>query len=230
MRAAKPKVTSLPKASPSLRCVYRLGTGVYLNLTNRCTLACTFCPRTRGDFEPIAGNALRLSWEPNASEVIARLLTGWPFGTTPPTEVVFCGLGEPTLRWAELLLLASWIRHAHPGLPLRLDTDGLASLRQGHDVTAELGDLFDSVSVSLNAPDPATYVAVCPSRYGAAAHQAAIDFLRSASRRIASVRATVVAVPEVDLAATQELAKALGVSLLVRPFGDIARHPLAVVS
>lgn len=215
-------------SAPFWHCAYRLGEGLYLNLTNRCTLTCAFCQRPRGDFQ-VAGHDLRLAWEPEASMVIARLLSGWPFGESEPGEIVFCGLGEPTLRWEPLLTVARWLRRRHPAIPLRLDTDGLANLRQDRDVTPDLGALFDAVSVSLNAHDGATYAALCPSRHGAAAHEAVLEFLRSASGNVPFVRASVVDVPGVDVEACRRLAERIGVPLLVRRGGAIGRHPLAVL-
>ncbi len=215
-----------PSGQPDPACLYRLDDGLYVNLTNRCTLACTFCPRTKGDFRA-AGHDLRLSREPTGRDVIGWILDGWPFGKQLPAEIVFCGMGEPTLRWEEAKALAWLARRLLRGIPLRLNTDGLASLRQGHDVTREVVEHFDEVSVSLNAPDGATYARICPNRYGATAHEAAVQFLRSIKRRGGRARATVVALPGLDVDACQRLADEIGVPLLVRPMGEIAPHPFA---
>ena len=48
--------------------VYELDGNLYINLTNRCSNACSFC--VRNDKESYFGNALWLEHEPSAAEVI----------------------------------------------------------------------------------------------------------------------------------------------------------------
>ena len=82
----------VPTERPDPACLYRLDGGLYVNLTNRCTLSCTFCPRTKGAFD-VDGHNLRLSREPSGRDVIGWILDGWPFGKSLPSEIVFCGMG-----------------------------------------------------------------------------------------------------------------------------------------
>lgn len=104
---------------------------------------------------------------------------------------------------------------------IRVNTDGLANLVHGRDVIGELAGLVDEISVSLNAPDPTTYARYCRSRYGEAAFHAVCDFLKRAREIIPEVTATVVELPDLDLAACQRLAEALGVGFRVRPLDDV---------
>jgi len=109
---------------------------------------------------------------------------------------------------------------------VRLDTDGLASLREGRDVPPELaGAGLDAVSVSLNAADAETYVRLCPSRYGAAAYPAVREFIRSAARCIPEVTASAVGVPGLSEEACRAAAEELGARFRWRPFGAIGRQP-----
>src|SRR5512138_4027717 len=109
---------------------YPLGDALYLNLTSACTLACTFCPKIRDGDCIVGGFDLRLDRAPSADEVWRAALRA---GIADRSEVVFTGLGEPTRRLEVLLdvtrrLVAAGVER------VRVDTDGLASLRELTDV------------------------------------------------------------------------------------------------
>ncbi|MEI6226713.1 MAG: TatD family nuclease-associated radical SAM protein, partial [Deltaproteobacteria bacterium] len=163
---------------------YALGDALYLNLTSACTLACVFCPKIRDDDWVVGGHDLRLARAPSADEVWAQVQR---MGLTGRPEVVFTGLGEPTRRLD--VLLETTRRLVGAGVArVRLDTDGLASLREGRDVVPELAAAgLRAVVVSLNAPDAATYARLCPSRYGESAWPAARDFIRAAVGKLPDV-------------------------------------------
>jgi TatD DNase family protein len=194
---------------------YPIRDSLYLNITNRCTNACTFCAK-RDDWT-VKGHLLRLEREPDADDV-RRALAEHDLDRC--REIVFCGFGEPTLRLDLLLEIA---RGLHDGnRRVRLDTDGLASLVHGRDVAAELGGVIDAVSVSLNAPDAATYARLCPSAYGEKAHAAVLAFIRSAKRHVGDVTATVVGLPGLDVEACRRLAERdLGVRFRVRDYNRV---------
>lgn len=199
---------------------YVLGDALYLNVTSGCTLACTFCPKIRdGDWE-VGGFDLRLRRDPTADEVWAAALRE---GIEGRAEVVFTGLGEPTRRLALLLDLVRRLRAAGVSR-IRVDTDGLASLREGKDVPPLLAAAgLDAVSVSLNAADGPTYARLCPSRYGEAAYEAVKEFIRSCVRTIPEVAASAVALPGLDEAACRRAAEALGARFRWRPYDRLGR-------
>ncbi len=205
-------------AAPVL--AYPLHDALYLNVTSACTLACRFCPKIRDHDFTVGGFDLRLSRNPSADQVWAAALAA---GLPGRSEVVFTGFGEATLRLRVVLdltrrLVAAGVRR------VRLDTDGLASLREGRDVAPELAAAgMGAVSVSLNAPDAATYAELCPSRYGAAAYEAVKGFIRSAVRCIPDVAASAVAVPGLSEAACRAVAESLGARFRWRPFDAIGR-------
>lgn len=190
---------------------YRLRDAVYLNLTNRCTLRCRFCPKFHGLWT--VGEArlrLRTADEPAAATVIQAARAEGPC-----TEYVFCGLGEPTTRWSTLLAVAAGLRAE--GRPIRLNTDGLASLVQGRDVVPELAGLIDHVSISLNAADERAYEHLCrPSRAGS--YAAMLAFAARARAFVPRVTLTAIAGLEgVDLDACARRARELGVAFRARP-------------
>jgi TatD DNase family protein len=199
---------------------YVLGDALYLNLTSACTLQCTFCPKIRdGDFT-VGGYDLRLATAPSADEVWRAAVAA---GLEGRTEVVFTGFGEPTRRLEVLLELVRRLKGAGVAR-VRLDTDGLASLREGRDVPPLLAAAgLDAVSVSLNAADAATYARICPSPHGEAAWEAVRTFLRGAVRCIPDVAASAVAMPGLSEAACRSEATALGARFRWRPYDRVGR-------
>jgi TatD DNase family protein len=123
---------------------YAIRNSLYLNITNKCTNACVFCPKLT-DYM-VKGHFLKLGPEPSLNEIIGALPD-----LSPYREVVFCGFGEATLRLDVLKEVAKYLKREKK--KVRLDTDGLANLVHGRNVLPELSGLIDSVSVSLNAPD-----------------------------------------------------------------------------
>jgi TatD family-associated radical SAM protein len=203
---------------------YPLQDALYLNVTSACTLACTFCPKIRDDDFTVGGFDLRLGRNPTLDEVWAAAQTA---GLAGRSEVVFTGFGEPTRRLDEVLELTRRLKAAGVAR-IRLDTDGLASLREGRDVPPELAAAgLDAVSVSLNAADAETYATVCPSRYGAAAYPAVKDFIRSAVRCLREVSASAVALPGLSEDACRTVAVQLGARFRWRPYDAIGRLPKA---
>jgi GTP 3',8-cyclase len=199
---------------------YPLRDALYLNVTSACTLACRFCPKIRDHDFTVGGFDLRLPRNPRAEEVWAAALAA---GLAGRAEVVFTGFGEATRRLAVVLDLTRRLRAAGVHR-VRLDTDGLACLREGRDVTPELAAAgISAVSVSLNAPDAATYAELCPSRFGEAAYRAVQEFIRSAVQCIPEVTATAVAVPGLSEVACRSVAEALGARFRWRPFDAIGR-------
>jgi GTP 3',8-cyclase len=199
---------------------YPLGDALYLNLTSACTLACVFCPKIRdGDFT-VGGFDLRLDRSPSADEVWAAASAA---GLGARSEVVFTGFGEPTRRIEVLLDLARRLRAA--GVErVRVDTDGLASLREGRDVPPLLAAAgVTAISVSLNAADAETYARVCPSRNGAAAFEPVREFVRSAVRCLPDVAASAVALPGLSEADCRREAEALGARFRWRPYDRLGR-------
>lgn len=207
-----------PAGEPVL--AYVLGDALYLNLTSACTLACTFCPKIRDDDWVVGGFDLKLARNPGADEVWEAIGRE---GLRGRTEVVFTGLGEPTRRLDVLLELSRRLVAAGCSR-VRVDTDGLASLREGKDVPPLLAAAgVNAVSVSLNAPDAETYARICPNRYGEAAFEAMKAFIRSAVGCIPDVAASAVALPGLSEAACRAVAEALGARFRWRPYDRLGR-------
>ncbi len=199
---------------------YPLGDALYLNLTSACTLACTFCPKIRDDDWVVGGFDLKLGRPPSADEVWAA---AQQCGVAGRSEVVFTGLGEPTRRLEVLLDLTRRLRAA--GVEhVRVDTDGLACLREGRHVVSDLkGAGVTAVSVSLNAPDATTYARICPSRFGEQAWGACREFIRECVEAGLEVAASCVALPGLSESACRAEAESLGARFRWRPYDRLGR-------
>lgn len=192
---------------------YRIRNALYLNITNKCTIACVFCPKF-DDFM-VKGHYLKLAGEPSMDTVLGEL--GDFAGVE---EVVFCGFGESTLRLELLKEVARQVKAR--GVRVRLDTDGLGSLVHGRNIIPELVGLIDSISVSLNAADGAQYATLCPSRHGEAAYEAVKDFIREARKHLPDVQATVVTVPGLDVEKCRRIVEEdLGVRFRPREYNNV---------
>jgi TatD DNase family protein len=199
---------------------YVLTDALYVNLTSACTLACTFCPKIRDDDWVVGGFDLKLVGNPTADEVWVAIGRAGLLGRS---EVVFTGLGEPTRRLDVLLALSRRLVAAGCAR-VRVDTDGLASLREGQDVAPLLAAAgVNAVSVSLNAPDAATYARICPNRFGESAYDAVREFIRSAVRCIPDVAASAVALPGLSERDCRAVAEALGARFRWRPYDQLGR-------
>ncbi len=99
---------------------YPIRDSLYLNITDRCTLRCQFCPKSQDQWG-VKDHDLTLASLPDVSEVVEAIEAAG--GVGPYDEVVFCGFGEPTLRLSVLLAVAFWVKGQ--GGRVRLNTDGL---------------------------------------------------------------------------------------------------------
>ena len=196
---------------------YAHGSGVYLNLTNRCPTACVFCFKreARWNFE---GRDLSLpAGEPSAQEALqaaeALLATG------KYSELVFCGYGESTYRLGAMDAVGVESARRHPGLRRRLNTVGLGSLIWERDITPQLKLCVDAVSVSLNTADPVEWKRIHAPRpeYAEKGFAAVIGFIEECVRAGLETTVTAVRLPGVDLLAVELLALNLGARFRLRP-------------
>ncbi len=207
------RLFGLPGAEMVPRIAYQIRNSLYLNITNKCTLACVFCPK-HSDYE-VKGHYLKLAREPNVEEIFQAV--GHP---EDYDEVVFCGYGEPTRRLEVMKLIAGRMKEKG-AKKVRLNTDGLANLVYGRNIAAELAGLIDSVSVSLNAPDAGYYSKICPSVHGEKAFAEAINFVNECKKYIPEVQVTAVALPDFPVNEMERFARALGVPLRMREFMNL---------
>lgn len=200
---AQPSNTVPARPAPEAAISYLANGNLYLNITSRCTLRCAFCPKFNQQWV-VDGAQLRLRREPTVDEILASV-----GDVSAYKEIVFCGLGEPTLRLPVLLEVAERLRKR--GARIRLNTDGLANLVYQRDVTPEFAGRIDALSISLNAQDEETYQRHCRSRLPGS-HAAVLEFARRARDFVPEVTLTAIdGLPGVDIAACEAIAGRLGV-------------------
>lgn len=194
---------------------YPVKKGLYVNMTNRCPCACTFCLRQNGD-GVYGSDSLWLEREPTVQEVCDSI-DGWDLGQFE--EIVFCGYGEPAERLPELLEVAAHIK-AECGLPIRINTNGLADLIWNERTAPKLKGLIDTVSVSLNATSAEAYNELVRPKFGIGSYDAMLRFTEDCVSFVPNVVMTVVDVvtsPE-EQEKSREICESLGAKLRVRPF------------
>lgn len=183
---------------------YELHGNCYLNITNRCTLRCSFCPKFNKSWD-VQSYHLRLSREPSAEEIINAV-----GDVSRYKQIVFCGLGEPTLRLDVLLEVATHFKQQ--GAVIRLNTDGLANLVHGRDVVPELAGCLDEVSISLNAQNETLYDKHCRPQHEGAFEQL-LEFTHRAAKLIPRVSLSAIdGLEGVDIEACRAIADQLGVN------------------
>ncbi len=173
---------------------YQLGDSLYINITNRCNADCVFCDRKGAAI--VKGYSLKMkkSEEPPAATYIEEI--GDP---TKYKEIVFCGYGEPTIRWDVVLEIARYVKSR--GGKTRLNTDGHGNYINKYDITPDLQDLIDTVSISLNSVDPEQYANLM--RVKPEMHTEMINFAKKA-KQYSKVVMSIVGIKEVDAQKARE--------------------------
>ena len=199
---------------------YEYEGALYVNLTNRCDCACVFCLRHNGHKGSIYADDLWLEHEPTRQEALDNLLAR---DFSQYRELVFCGFGEPMYRTDDIVWLVDELKKRVPNLPpVRINTNGHASLINGRDVCPELEGRIHTLSISLNSDNAADYVALCHPAQGEAAYQAMLDFAKEAAAYVPDVVMTIVdkdKSPE-EIENCKKIAAELGVRLRIRSFID----------
>ncbi len=200
----------------SMTITYEVDSGLYINVTNRCTNSCDFCIRRNGD-GAYGSDSLWLSREPSIEEILAAVFAR---DLTKYTEVVFCGYGEPSERLEVCRAVALAIKEKHPDTKIRINTNGHSDLILGRDTAPMYEDAFDTVSISLNTPSAEKYDDMCHPVYGKAAFSALLTFAKNVKNYVHSVLLSVVreTLTEEELRECEEIAAACGVTLKVRTY------------
>ena len=190
---------------------YVIKNSLYCNLTNHCTNRCSFCIRDHGTG---VFATLKLEKEPTLAEILDEVLSQ---NLNKYKEIVFCGYGEPTCRLYDMLEVCKRIREVSD-TPIRVNTNGHASLILGEDTAPAFKGLVDCVSISLNAADSDTYVKLCHPKFGENAYVGVLKFARDIIKYVPEVYLTVNSetISEADVARCAEIAANIDAKFLVR--------------
>ena len=190
---------------------YMLYGKAYINLTNKCHNACTFCIRNTGD--GVKGTRLWLDDEPDDEKAVLAAFDALGYKSG---EVVFCGYGEPTENMKALVPTARELKRR--GYSTRLNTNGLGSLVNGRNIAPEL-TVFDVISVSLNSCAADKYLSVTQSMFGERAFDGVLDFAKSCKEIGLNVIFSVVdIIGEKDIANCKILCDNMDIPLRVREY------------
>ncbi|KAG5178473.1 hypothetical protein JKP88DRAFT_264676 [Tribonema minus] len=227
---------------------YALKSSLYVSVTNLSNTITLPASRGPGFKMPAVFKPLPDDFEPSATEVLESLtkeLSRQPTSLSCPRfftntqsnsptfslpagayqEIVFAGLGEPTLRWGVVRHAAEALRRSHPHLPLRLTTNGIGALADAASpvldvdtLALEACALFEGAAIALNTADAAQYDAIMKPRLrggsggggSGTAHARVCRFVEACAEGGMKTECTVVEAPGVDVAAAMALARVLG--------------------
>ena len=201
--------------------VYLLDGKIYINLTNRCTNDCIFC--LRKDKDDVVGQTLWLDDENSTADDVIKqfelkrneLLTTH---NLPFKEVIFCGYGEPMLKFDVMKQVAKYIKDKYPETKIRVNTNGHANYVYKKNVVPECKGLIDEFSVSLNGSTKKEYDELSQPKFDEA-YDEMKKFIKACSDEGISVVTSVVEGYKgrhLDLEKCEEIAKSLGAKFRVR--------------
>lgn len=205
----------------SMTIIYPEYNGLYINLTNRCPCACTFCIRQKtvaAEFDNV--ETLWLEHEPTEEEVIAAIKEEAKLERFKNyKEFVFCGYGEPTEALDVLLKVADFLKANYP-LPVRINTNGLADLINKKPVAPLLAGKIDALSISLNSSNPEIYEKTVRPVFKEKAFPAMLAFAEQAKNYVPKVVLTTVetTITKEDEEECSRLCERLGVTHRIRKF------------
>lgn len=201
--------------SAEMTTVYEVGSGLYVNLTNRCSCSCVFCLRQNADGLGSA-SSLWLDHEPSFEEVASQLEA---YDVPSYSELVFCGYGEPTQAFEMLKEVAAFAKERW-AIPIRINTNGHGNLINGRDIVPELAGIVDALSISLNAPNAQRYQELSCSQYGEAGFDAMLDFAQRAVQIVSQVTMSTVGtmLSQTEEEQCQEICMGLGARYRIRAY------------
>lgn len=196
---------------------YEVGDNLYLNLTNKCPCACTFCIRTHAD-GAYGSDPLWLEHEPSMDEIMENLNSR---DLSRYNEIVFCGYGEPTERISDIITVVNELKKRSDCPKFRINTNGLGDLVNGRSIAAELCEVMDVVSVSLNAGTKDEYMKVTRPKFDnawEAMQKFTSDCVKTGKAEI--IMSIVDVIPQEQIDASREVCESLGAKLRIRKFDE----------
>ena len=201
--------------------VYLLDGKIYINLTNRCTNDCIFC--LRKDKDDVVGQTL---WLDNENSTAKDVIEQFELKKNelvnvhhaPFAEVIFCGYGEPMLKFDVLKQVAEYIKKQYPKTKIRVNTNGHANYVYKKNIVPECKGLIDEFSVSLNGATKEEYNELSQPKFDQA-YEEVKKFIKACSDENISVVASIVEGykgKHLDLNKCEKMANELGAKFRVR--------------
>jgi len=173
----------------------------------------------RNDKSDVCGQTLWLDDENSTSkDVIEQFKNTIISMDKPSDEVIFCGYGEPMLKFDVLKEVAQYIKSNYPNIKIRVNTNGHANFVYKRNLVPELKGLVDEFSVSLNGEDKKEYDEYSNPKFDEA-YEEMKKFIKACSAENISVVASVVEGfkgRHLNLEKCESCAKDLGAKFRVR--------------
>jgi TatD DNase family protein len=196
--------------------VYKIRDSLYINVTDKCSSDCIFCPRF--DDKTVKGYDLTLERDPEVADVLREVSAH----KGAFKEICFCGLGEPLMRFEFVLDTAKRLKEKDPAIKLRIDTNGQGNLINKKNILPDLKGHIDKICVSLNAHNAETYHAIVKPHFPGDVYREVKDFILEAKKYIPEVEVTCLDFPGVDVAAVKRIAQEeLGVAFRLRYYDEV---------
>ena len=192
--------------------VYFLGQKAYINITNACTNACRFCVRDIKD--DVKGANLWLDVQNVTAKDVKKKKKNSAKKILEGGEIVFCGYGEPLIKFEEVKKICQYIKKEMPELKIRINTNGHGNFVNKKNIVPELKGLIDSISISLNAQNEKLYREISQPKFEGA-YEAMLDFAKECVKEGIDTTMSVVSKFEedkynVDIEKCEQIAKSLG--------------------
>ncbi len=195
---------------PKTSFTYKIHNSLYINVTNRCNADCTFCRRKEDPYLEGYNLGMKKSQEPPAETYIKEI--GDP---KIYDEIVFCGYGEPTIRWDVVKKIAAYVKSN--GGKTRLNTNGHGNVINKKDITPEMKGLIDTISISLNSYEPKQYAELMQVSEDHFTEMK--NFARSAKKYVNKVVMSIVSLDEVEVEKSRKVVEdEIGVEFRVREY------------
>lgn len=195
---------------------YAVKDNLYLNITNRCPCACTFCIRQNGD-GAYGSDSLWLESEPTVEEIKEELYKHGDMSQYG--EIIFCGYGEPMERADDVSEIGKFIKSKW-NIPVRLNTNGLGDEIHGRPVAQLLEGAVDIVSVSLNAGTKQGYLDVTRPKWDDA-FEAMLAFAQDCKKYVNEVMFTIVdVIPKAEIEECRKISARTGIKLRIRTYNS----------
>ncbi len=197
--------------------LYEVHDNLYVNMTNKCPCACTFCLRQTRD-EMNGSGSLWLEREPSTDEIKAEFDK---FDIDKYKEIVFCGFGEPTERLDDMLEICSFIKKRYKK-PIRINTNGLSDLIHEKNTAPMFEGLADTISISLNTPNKERYLELTRSKFGIESFDAMLRFAENVKHYVKEVVLSTVSttLTEEEEKECAKICNKIGVTYRIRPFEE----------
>ena len=197
--------------------LYEVHDNLYVNMTNKCPCACTFCLRQTRD-EMNHSGSLWLEREPSVEEVKNEFSK---FDNEISIKRLSSAVSVSRPKDLTMYLKSVGYKDKY-NKTIRINTNGLADLIHKKNTAPMFDGLIDIVSISLNTPNKERYLELTRSKFGIESFDAMIKFAENVKHYVKEVVLSTVSttLTEEEEKECADICKKIGVTYRIRPFED----------